>query len=186
MNIDPTYISMTLSTISKVTATILSLYLIIFIFTLNYFWRDFKKRRITTKQKKKIVFFGAWVINIIIAIIYFFILPSVEFKSLTYLLIGLIIFYLCLSLSLFEKKGKLVYMEQGVVIYSIIFALLSFILGFYIIISSITSIPNSIYIEMSYFFKLLSYTRLYFVLTLISLIYLISFVLIHKILVTKN
>jgi hypothetical protein len=186
MNIDPIYVSSTLSTISQIVSTILSIYLAIFIFNLQYLWKDFIRKRNTKKIRVKIIFWINIILSLLlIPLIFIFLVPSLELK-IGYIILFLPLIFIIINLIIFWRKKDFYFLEKGTIILSFIYSLLSFILGFYLILSSISLIPFSIYIEDKNFFTLISYTRIFLISTLISSIYLFSFMFIHKFIVTKE
>lgn len=185
MSLNPDYVISSLSTIGQVVSTILSIYLVVFIFSVEYLLRERRVKRNTNKKRKQInlVFIAANLLIIFLA--YRFIFPSLE-TMMNYLFIIIIFLYNLIIITLFNFKKNYKYIELGTLIFSSIFALFSFYKGFMIIFESITPMVNVANISEDYFYSILIDFRFYLFITLISLSYLILIIFMHNVLIHKN
>ncbi len=177
-----------LGNICQLIATIMAIYMAVFIFVLGYL---FNNKISSKKESMNKVSINILIISITIFLLiinYYFVFPSLELGLLTYFPIIFISAFIFGILYFFNKNNRPAYLEKGTILLSTILAFFSFILGFYIIISCITPLSyiSSFSLYDTYVFKLIKLSRMFLVVTLDSLIYLISFILIHKNFILKT
>jgi len=186
MTPEPFLMAETLSSISQVVATIMSIYIVVLIFVFQYLWQDKKYQRNTSKQRRKTFVAILLISLLIVSLTWMFLFPSRELGIWSYVIISFILLYNFFNAKVFLRTKKHYYLETGIVIFSALFAIASFILGFYLVMSGISLLPTIEYLNVIHFFKIVKLTRLFLVLTLISFTYLISFIIIHKLMILKR
>lgn len=172
------------SNICQITATIISIYLAVFIFFWNYLVNNGKKNKNT--DPKKTAVFTFLICLVLIVVNYYFVFPSYELGIYAYLPLFLILGYAFLLIWHFVNQKSIAIIEKGLLILSTVFALTAFILGFYLIISCISSMPSVGVLLDSYVYKIIKMARMFFVLILDSLVFLILFTLIHKLFIFRK
>jgi hypothetical protein len=181
---EATLITSIFSNICQVTATIISIYLGVFIFFWNYMLDNKKSSK--KMDIRNVNSFLSFLCLMLLVVNYYFVFPSVELGFLTYFPLILILIYLMLLIWQFVKKKDFILIEKGLLVLSTIFALIAFIFGFYLIISCISSLPFVGTLLDNYVYKLIKVSRMFFVLILDSLMFLVSFILIHKFFIFKE
>jgi len=170
----------------QVVSTVLAIYIAVFCFTLGYLFNNKKYRKKTDGNKFRINLFIGLVTIMLLFVNYKFIYPSYELGLFTYLPMVFIVATILISLYCFNKFNRYSYLENATIFLSSIFALFSFVIGFYIIMSCISSSLSINQLYDNYIFMLVKLARLFFVAVLNSLIYLVSFILIHKRFILKD
>jgi len=172
-----------LSNISQVVATIISIYLAVLIFVLGRFSGKQKDKKPYSIKIRNLVA----VLPIIILIVsYYFLFPSTELGVWSYVVIFFMLIYMIFNYLILLKTKKWTSLEKGIMVFTCLFAIISFILGFYIIINSLSLMAYAQYISEASFFLMIKLTRLFLILMLISFTYLISFLLVHKLFISKE
>ena len=172
-----------LSNISQIVATIISIYLVVLIFVLGRFTDKQKDKKPYNKKIRNLV---AFLPVILLVISYFFLFPSTELGIWSYIAIFFMLIYMVFNYLILLRTKKWTTLEKGIMVFTCLFALVSFILGFYIIINSLSLMAYAQYLNENTFFLMIKLTRLFLILMLISFAYLISFLLVHKLFISRE
>ena len=179
MTLDSNATLYTLSTISQTIATILSISLGIFIFTLERYSKDMPLERNTIKRRKSfvLVLFATTIISSLVA--FYLLYPSQEMDAIIFLIVLMILATAIISYNIIVNK-HINSIGFAIMMLSSLFFVASLSIGVYIIFlifSRMVSVP----LEDETVWYIIRLSREYLVSLLISTMYLTSFICYHKI-----